>query len=143
MAKYEILLFMKYVIAYRHTNVPLEKLSALLVPVRDAFASKGDETYCTFFDQDTFESTNMTAREVMYHAFKKIEEMGALFILQDSDEKSEGMLMEVGYCIAKHIPIIVATREGVQNTYLPSMTDLTISYRDTTDLVEKISSLQY
>jgi len=31
-----------------------------------------------------------------------------LLVLQDSEERSEGMLMEVGYALAKRMPMVVA-----------------------------------
>jgi hypothetical protein len=93
---------MKYFIAYRHTGEDPARLRTLLVPIRQAFEQRGDEIYCTFFNDTSFRARRLGPHEIMYEAFQKIEEMGHLFAALDSVDKSEGMLMEIGYCIAKN-----------------------------------------
>lgn len=132
---------MKYFIAYKHSGVDPSYLKQLLTPVRDAFTSQGHEVYCTFFEDDSFRSQGMSAADIMYHAFTKIEEQGNLFVVLDSTERSEGMLMEIGYCLAKNLPVIVAIREGVNNSYLPSMIKQSFTYANTEDLAQKIINL--
>lgn len=51
------------------------------------------------------------------------------------------MLMEVGYAIARDVPVVVATHMGVKNTYLPDMADQTIRYDSLQDLSSKISNI--
>jgi nucleoside 2-deoxyribosyltransferase len=51
------------------------------------------------------------------------------------------MILEVGYSIARGIPIVVAIKDGVGNTYLPGMANLVITYTDIEDLLNKISSI--
>ena len=50
--------------------------------------------------------------------------------------------MEIGYCLAKNLPVIVAIREGVDNSYLPSMIKRSFTYANTEDLAQKIINLQ-
>jgi len=128
-----------YFIAYRHTGENPDRLEQLLPLVNNSLQAKGIETYCTYFDENSFRAGNYTPQAIMDHAFKKIDEMGGLFVIQDSLEKSEGMLMEVGYCIAKGLPIVVAKRKAVNSTYLPDMADTSIVYDDTKDLVATIA----
>lgn len=128
---------MGYFIAYRHTGAVPEQLEAMLPAVRDTFVEAGHEAYCTYFDEASFQDKGLGPREIMEHAFSKIEELGNLFVIVDSTEKSEGMILEVGYCIAKSIPFAVAKRKGV-DTYLDKLTDTSFEYKDTADLVLKI-----
>jgi len=127
-----------YFLAYRHTGVNKSELEALLHPVRDALEADGSRVYCTYFNEGNFKDAGIGPAEIMHHAFSKIEEMGSLFVLIDSEQKSEGMIMEIGYCIAKDIPITVSVRDGVTGTYLPDMTGNVIRYTDVNDLVQKI-----
>lgn len=131
---------MGYFIAYRHTGEDPDRLEQLLPTTNNALQAKGIETYCTYFDEDSFRSGGYTPQAIMNHAFEMIDKMGGLFVIQDSTEKSEGMLMEVGYCIAKGFPIIVAKRKTVNSTYLPDMAGTKIIYDDTHDLAATIAS---
>lgn len=83
----------------------------------------------------------MGPREIMTHALKIIDDCDFLFVLLTGPEKSEGMLMEVGYCLAKGIPVLVAVKEGVEGTYLPKMTDHVIVWADQSDLAHQIATL--
>lgn len=131
---------MGYFLAYRHTGVDPSELEALLPPVRNVLQADGSEVYCTYFNEGNFKNAGLGPAEIMRHAFLKIEEMGRLFVLIDSEQKSEGMIMEIGYCLAKGIPITVAIRSNVTGTYLPNMTDEVIRYTDIDDLVQKIKA---
>ncbi len=129
---------MGYFIAYRHTGVDPKYLSELLPTVRDSFNENGENVYCTFFDEEEFQNKNFGPERIMQHAFLKIEEMGGLFVVIDGPEKSEGQLIEVGYCIAKNIPIIVAKRRSVSNTYVDRMTNKVLEYENIDELSQKI-----
>lgn len=78
----------------------------------------------------------------MAHAFYVIDNSDILFVIQTSEERSEGMLMEVGYSIAKKKIIIVATKSGVHNTYLPTMGTIAFEWSNLEDLSEKIGNLE-
>ena len=112
---------MKVFISYRHTGEDLERLRELLGLVRNTFLHLGAEVYCTFFDEKISQFEQRSACDVMHHALKMIDRCDVLFAVQTSSEKSEGMLIEVGYCIARNTPIIVATKSGAQETYLPQI----------------------
>lgn len=132
---------MKYFIAYRHTGENPERLDALLTPIKQAFERRGDEIYCTFFNDTSFRARGLGPHEIMYEAFQKIEEMGRLFVLLDSVDKSEGMLMEIGYCIAKKIPITIAYNRAITDSYVPHMVSSTIAYSDIDELVASIDRM--
>ncbi len=113
---------MKVFVAYKHTGENFKDLYKILSVVRDAFNSVGVSVHCAFFDKEVSDEKKLTAREKMNHAFEAIDGgCDMLFVLQASIDKSEGMILEVGYCIAKNIPVIVATKKGIGNTYLPEM----------------------
>lgn len=130
---------MGYFIGYRHTGADPERLATLLPAVRDALTDAGHETYCTYFDEDSFREDGYGPKEIMDHAFRKIEDIGGLFVVIDGDEKSEGMILEAGYCIARGIGFTVAKRAGV-TTYLDQLATSSFEYGDIQDLVEKIGS---
>lgn len=53
------------------------------------------------------------------------------------------MILEVGYCIAKGIPVVIAVKEGVKNTYLPEMGKKTFTWSDNQDLSAKITEFGF
>ncbi len=132
---------MKAFIAYRFSGENITKVMPLLMAVRDSLKKKGVESYCTLFDEERFRNNGMSAKEIMSHAFSIIDDSDFLFVLQRSEEKSEGMLMEVGYCIAENKPIIVATKSRIYNTYLPQLATIAFEWSGIEDLSEKIGQL--
>jgi nucleoside 2-deoxyribosyltransferase len=131
---------MGYFVGYRFTGADPAYLDKLLPLVRDTFAEEGVETYCTYFDELSFQKENLNQRQIMEHAFIKINEAGGFFVLIDGPEKSEGQLIEVGYCFAKGIPIVVAKRRSVQNTYVDKMANVSFEYDDLEGLAQKIKT---
>lgn len=128
---------MGYFIAFRFTGADAKQLDEIIPVVSDALQAKGQEVYCTYFDEEFFQDEGLTKQQIFNHAFAKIEEMGKLFVLVDSDLKSEGMLIEAGYCMAKGIEIVVAKRAGV-NTYLDQLAAKSFEYHGVEDLADKI-----
>lgn len=78
----------------------------------------------------------------MEHAFGVIDGSDFLFVVKTSDEKSEGMLMEVGYCLAKKIPIIAAIKDMVSKTYVPAMASQSFRWSTIEDLAKGITGLK-
>jgi len=128
---------MGYFIGYRHTGADPDRLEQLLPAVRDAIESSGEDAYCTYFDEEKFQRSGYRPNDIMQHAFEKIDSLGGLFVVMDGPDKSEGMLIEAGYCLAKNIVFIVAKRSGV-STYLDQLTVKSFEYNDVEDLVQKI-----
>lgn len=132
---------MGYFIAYRHTGADPAYLDELLPRVRDAFKRQGIDTYCTYFDEASFQQKQLAPQQIMIHAFERIEELGGLFVIIDGEDKSDGQLMEVGYCLAKDIPIIVAKRRSVTNTYIHKMTSRSFEYESLDELADEIEAI--
>lgn len=130
----------KAVISYKFTGEPIKKVEELLECVCDAMRQSGIEPFCIQFSKKG-EDTDEEPSVMMRRAFDRIDATDMLFVVQSSEAKSEGMLMEVGYAIAKGIPVVVATHVGIKNTYLPDMADQTIRYSDLEDLSRKISGI--
>lgn len=124
----------KIFVAYRHTGESEESLTNLLVPVTDTLQAQGLEVYCSFFQESMFQARQTTPREIMQHAFFVLSTCDALLVLQRGMDKSEGMLMEVGWCLSARIPVIVAQGPDTGYTYLPSMSDWNLRWETVDDL---------
>ena len=80
--------------------------------------------------------------KVLEHVFKEIEDADALLVYQKSNDVSEGMLIEVGYAVAKGKKIIWAKKKGVHNRYLIDGAVHTIEFNDINDLLIKLKKLK-
>jgi hypothetical protein len=111
-------------LAYRHTGEDPAALEPMLTGVVQALGGIGVEVYCTFFNEEHFKAKQYNPRAIMEHAFEMIKARDALLIIQSSNEKSEGMILEMGKffgekptILGKHI------RVAARSTYLPDMAD--------------------
>ena len=112
-------------------------------PARDALQALNGrrvEVYSTFFDKTIKRS--LGARQITEHAFGVLDGADLLFVVQTSDNKSEGMLIEIGYCLAKKIPIIVATKDTVTKTYIPDIAAQSFRWGTLEDLTKVITDLK-
>lgn len=134
---------MKTFISYRHTGEKTEELEPLLTSICESLASSGVDTYCTFFNQDEFMGQSLGPHQIMYKAFEIIDDSDFLLVIQASEKKSEGMLMEVGYCIAKKIPVVVAVKEGIDDTYLPDMANYVITWKNADELASELQAANF
>jgi len=134
---------MKAFIAYRFSGEDPKIIEPALTAVRDGLNFQKIDSYCTFFNDLPDRDKNGTAKAIMLHAFKEIEQSDFLFVLQTSEAKSEGMLMEVGYCLAKQIPIVVANCRGVRSSYIHLLANKHFDWEDVLDLTDKTANLDY
>jgi nucleoside 2-deoxyribosyltransferase len=131
---------MKAFVAYRHTGEDPVKLRQYMSALQFASQQSGLEYYCTYFDENVFQDRLMGPRDIMHHAFNTIKnECDFLLVILASDEKSEGMLMEVGYCIANNIPVVVVVSTEVQNSYLPELANQVFWWTQIGELEEALT----
>lgn len=130
----------QYFVAYRFSGEDPGVLKERMSLVVNALGKAGIEAYCNLFDQHEYEADNLTARQIMDKAFKKIDESDGLFVLVASSDKSEGQLMEVGYTYGKK-PIIAAVHNDA-TTYVDQMADIAVRWNDLSDLQNKLERLQ-
>lgn len=134
---------MKVLVSYRFTGESTDKLELLLSTVCDALREAGAEPYCLYFDQESECITDEDPAEMMQATFREIDHTDILFVVQSGEARSEGMLMEVGYAIAKGVPVMVATQAAVKETYLPAMASQAIRYDDNEDLRRQIMAFDF
>lgn len=132
---------MKAFIAYRSTGEDPQVVEPVLIAIREAFKGRGIEVYSTFFDE-AIKGKSLGVRQITEHAFGILDSADFLFVVQTSDNKSEGMLIEVGYCLAKRIPIIAATKNTVTKTYMSAIVSQSFKWSTIEDLVRTITDLQ-
>ena len=132
---------MKFFIAYRYTGEDKKELAKFMKTFCDLVQSNGHSSYCTFFE-DEKKFHNKSKKEIINHAFDEIDKSDITLVIIRSEEKSEGMLIEVGYTLAKRKKLILCINEKVRNTYLRDLADEVIEYKDAKDLADKITEIK-
>ncbi len=131
----------KAFVAYRHTGEDPEVLNKQMNAVRKGLEKAGLDFHCTYFEEDEFQDRKMSARQIMEHAFETLDSCTFLLVILSSEEKNEGMLMEIGYCIAKKIPIVVVIASDVKTTYVPQMANTVIEWQTYSELETQLAEL--
>lgn len=122
------------------TGCDFEKIKKESLEIINLLKEKGYHPYCTLCEADSFQSK--TKKEKFKHAFNLIDKNDVFLAIVRNENKSEGMLIEIGYSLAKNKRIILMINKNVKNTYLPEMFDETIQFKDSEDLIDKIKELR-
>lgn len=132
---------MRTFIAYRFTGESLAELKPMLEGIVEAFSKRGVEAYCSLFDEPDFQEKGYTQRQIFDYTFSVLDDTDFIFVLQMSKAKSEGMLMEIGYCIAKKKPVVLAQKRGITETYIHEFADTVVQFNTIDDVLQEIQSL--
>jgi len=128
---------MKIFIGQRVTGEDINSLVKESEKVLAALKEAGHEAE-HFIDEES----KLGAKIQLNHAFEEIDKRDVFLAIIRSNEKSEGMLIEVGYALAKGKKLIVAVKEGVDKTYVPELADHVIKFSDVYDLCNKLKELK-
>ncbi len=137
---------MKGFLSYKFSGENREDVEALLLPVREVLHRGGHDVYVILYDDELRTEENLKTfgpKEFIHHAFKKLRHAEFVVVLLASPLKSEGMILEMGYAMALGIPVVLAQKEGVTDTYLPSLATVTFGWTDHTDLIAKLADIDF
>ena len=131
---------MKWFIAHKVSGEDYEQLEEEMKQFCSKLTESGHEYYCSFLDR-TMRKTE-SKEEKIKNAFDKIDSLDGILIMIKSDAKSEGMLLEAGYAIAKGKKFVLLIKEGATANYLRALANHVIEFNDNNDLLEKIGEIQ-
>lgn len=133
---------MKVFLSYKFTGMDIEGIHALIDPVYENL-KKNYDVYCNLYDPEAFRE-NITVKEIMEAALANLETCDCQVIIHNGEVNQimgEGMLIEIGYAIAKNIPRILLFKEGSKVSSSLALSTQSIKYNDSNDLLEKITNL--
>jgi nucleoside 2-deoxyribosyltransferase len=133
---------MKIFITYKFAGENPKELEMTLVKIADALKKEGHIVYSAFLDEELFAKNRFTLKQILNHALKEIDSCDCIFIFARSNEKTEGMLLEIGYALAKKKKIILAAKEGVSFQFTEEIADIVIEFKDIDDLLNKLKKLK-
>lgn len=124
---------MKLYVAYRFTGEDPKELDETLKHICNLLTKAGHNNYCSFFDPDML---NLGNKNVMTKALKEIDKSDCLVVFIKSEDKSEGMLMEIGYALAKKKKIFLLIKQGVKTTFVREIADKIVEFKNLKELGE-------
>ena len=122
---------MKLYLAYRFTGEDRKELETTLKHLCNLLVKEKHNIYCSFFDPDMI---NIGNKNVLERALKEIDKSDCLVVLIKSDDKSEGMLIEIGYAVAKKKKIFLLIKKGVRTTFVREIADKVIEFENLKEL---------
>ncbi|HTY43963.1 MAG TPA: nucleoside 2-deoxyribosyltransferase [Patescibacteria group bacterium] len=124
---------MRYYIAYRFTGEDKKELKETLEIICNLLAQQGHDNYCSFFDEGM---VNIGNKNVLKKCFGEIDKSDALLVFIKSENKSEGMLLEIGYALSKKKKIILLIKKGVKTTFVREIADKVLEFDNLKQLTE-------
>lgn len=131
----------KVFISYRFTGEDLGKLKKVIPQIHESIEEAGHDHYSTIFDSEQFSNEKWSGRQIMEKAFKEIDKSDLILFFVNSKELSQGMLVELGYSLAKKKRIILAIQEKIRDIIFRRQIDETIEFEDLEDLKQKLKKL--
>lgn len=133
---------MKLYIAYRFSGRDKDELKNSLTSVSKVLTGTGHETFIFCRDEQNWGEKEMLPEEIFAKALKHIEESDGLLAWQNSPEKSEGLLLEVGFAKGLGKRIIVAVKKDVPATFLRCVADEVVEYESDEKLLELLTEIK-
>lgn len=130
---------MKIFISYKFTGEDKKELDKIMNIICNSLKKSGHLPYCTLWDK---ELQSKSKKELFKGAMKKIDESDTLLVFSKSDDKSEGMLMEIGYSMAKGKRIILLIKKDIQKTHLRELIEQIYEFESLKDLEEAVKKIK-
>jgi len=134
-------LYILMFISYRFSGVPKEQLDQLINPIYDYLKDKNIDVFCNYYRDAHYVENRWTTKMMMAECFDHIDRSGKILCLIDTEKYSCGMLLEIGYSIAKNKEIIVCSRKGCEIKTLIEMATHHIKYENYDELLIKLKML--
>ena len=114
-------------------------MQSILERLTEILERSGHETFIHFRDVENWKETKLSSRDIIVGALKELKNCDAILALVTSSEKSEGLLLEVGFAKALDKKIILATKKDARAVLLRDISDAIIEFENMDELEEGIS----
>lgn len=133
---------MKIFLSYRFTGEDLKILKETIQSICNSLEKAGHSHFCSFWKGDFFNENKYTCKQILHHALKELENSDIYLAFIKSEDKSEGMLIEAGYALAKGKKFYLAIKKGVYTTFMKEIADKIIEFENLEELYNKLSKLK-
>lgn len=128
-------------LSYRFTGEDINELTETLGKILAALRSVGHTVYCSIEDEKWFRENNRTNKEILKHALERLDKSDIILAFVKSDQKSEGMLLEIGYMMAKGRSFALALKRETKTTFLAELAEPLIEFDSIDDLCDKLTKV--
>jgi nucleoside 2-deoxyribosyltransferase len=128
---------MQVFISYKFTGEPYEQLVKNIGVIEHQLTQFGHSVYSSLKDEKWFQENKPTNKDILFHTIDKLDNSDTVLIFLNSNEKSEGMLIEIGYAIAKQKKIVLLVRKEIETNYLRDIADVVIEFENIRELESK------
>ena len=125
-------------ISYQFTGENPERLKETIPQLHDAIEKAGHNHYSTIFDSDQFANEKWSGRQILNKAFKEIDKSDIILFYVKSSRISQGMVAELGYCLAKKKKLILAINATIKESIFRRQIDEVIEFKGLKDLKQKL-----
>lgn len=134
---------MKFYICYKFGNNPdVIKLRKNLKTISKVIEDAGHDTSITWRDQQNWViNKSCDFGSIIRKSFLQIKKSDVLLIFNDSLDKSEGMLLEIGYGFSLKKKIIFGTVLNSKLRFVESISDVNITFDNLDDFTKKLKSI--
>ena len=132
---------MKIYLAFKFTGEEVTQLTEKLNRLSATLRSAGHEVYCSIEDEDFFHANKYSNKDILTHELKHIDTSDVVLAFIETPERSEGMLVEIGYTIGEGKPFILLVKKGIKTTTIHQVAKSVIEFDTVTDLCEKLSKI--
>jgi len=134
---------MKIFISYKVAGENLEELEETLNEISNVLKDAGHEVYSASEDESLFMEKKFTFKQILNHALEKLDNSDCILVFVRSHEKAEGMLLEIGYALAKRKKIILVIKKGMRLLFTEEIADKVIEFEDINDLKQKLGEIKW
>lgn len=133
---------MKIFLSFRYSGETRESLREFFFPIITSLRESEKEVYCFLEEEEEFETQKVQPRDMFAHVFEKLRDCDIVLCIVRGPERSEGMLMEVGFAIALRKPVVLYKQVGV-STYIGEVAEETHEFQNGLDLLNQITKSKF
>ena len=133
---------MKIFISYKFAEENQDELKEFMENIKSALEKSSHKVLTTFFNAGEFQRTGASMRKIMDTALGYIDNSELVLCIIKSPDKSEGMILEIGYAIAKKKKIILAVKEGLETRWIKEYASEIIKFKDMKELYGKLKKIK-
>lgn len=129
---------MKIFVSFRYTGETYESLVEFFKPVCEELERAGHKVFCSLWKEEVYKQQKLSPKEILFDNFKEMGTCDVLLAIVRSSDRSEGMLMEVGYALANKKPVYAAVHSDV-TTYISDVSRSFSRFSTKEDLLAKLA----
>ena len=128
-------------IAYRFTGEDPVEIKKIISQIGEVLESTGYSFYCAIFDSDQFENENWSGKKILGKVFKEIDNSDLVLFFVNSSKISQGMLVELGFSLAKNKEIILAIKKDITDSIFRRQIENVLEFENLDDLKKQLTKI--